>query len=412
MTAPRLRRALCGGALATAALLITLTCYPASRSAAIAKDNDNSVAAETIAGASAKQRIEKAEALEKANVDQLVQAFAALGDRKVKRGDDVSGDLEFLTEYVVSQPSRALRTMALDTGARLGQEAFATLIRTQADGEDRLRSALAAEALGMVGSAADVPRLLELARNPSVSIAVRACRAVARLGDKKDAETLMEIALDHEDPEVGDHAAWAAQDILKTQKAMLAKMKKLAGKDPGAPRALRYASLEAMLADHLEPFKWKPSLEAARELLLAAPAEVKINCRDAKRIARIEESLAWIKENLPGSHLIVRAAVASIEVPANPPDAHVDTENNLVGIPLSYTVQTPKQLAYHIVRAATVVYEKRIGHPFQAHRGWENAIFDSFDVCALAGLYNAGQGGLNRDQFLIEIISKRPWGGN
>jgi hypothetical protein len=407
--ASRAIRALRWGALATAALLISLT-GPGAHPSAAAKDAPRT--AEAIAGASAQERLDKATALEKENVDELVKAFAALGDRKVKRGDDVSPDLELLSEYVVSQRSRALRTMALDAGARLDQEAFAAQIRAKADGEDRLRSALAAEALGMVGGKEDVPRLLELARSPSISIAVRACRAVARIGSKRDAEALMEIALDHEDPEVGDHAAWAAQDILKTQKAMLGKMKKLVGKDAGAPRALRYSSLEAMLADHLEPFKWKASLEPARELLLEAATEITINCRDPKRRKRVEDTLAWIKENLPGSHLLVRAAIIGIDVPATPPDAHIDITKHTVGIPLSYTVQTPKQLAYHVVRAATVIYEKRIGHPFRAHRGWENAVFDSYDVCALAGLYNAGKGGINRDQFLVEILSKRPWGGN
>jgi hypothetical protein len=390
------------------AALLSIAILPPT---AYAKD-DPAAAAAALVGSNAQERLGKAEALEKSDVDALAKALAAMGERKVKRGEDVSADLDFLAEYVVVQKARGLRTLAVEAGSRLGGEAFAEKIRAKADGEDRLRSALAAEALGMCGGEDDVPRLLELANSPSVSIAVRACRAVARIGGKKDADRMIEIALDHAELEVSDHAAWAAQDLLKTQKAMLSKMKKMAGKDPAAPRALRYASLQAMLADHLKAFKWKPSFEEARELLTNAPAEIVVNCRDKKRRERIQESLDWLKENLPGHHLLVRASIASIDVPANPPDSHLDTKANIVGVPLSYTVQTPRQLAYHIVRAATVIYECRIGHPFQGHRGWENAVFDTFDVCELAGLYNAGKGGINRDQFLIEIISKRPWGGN
>lgn len=398
-------RLLRGAALVIAAAAV----LPAD---ALAKE-DPADAAEVLAAASPAERLKQAEELEGKDVDAVAAALIALGGRKVKKGDDVTPDLEFLAEYVVVQKGRALRLLAIDAGARLGQEAFAERLRAKADGEDRLRSALAAEALGMVGGKDDVPRLLELGRSTSISIAVRAVRSVARIGTKKDADALMEIALDHEDPEVGDHAAWASQDLLKTQKAMLGKMKKLIGKDPGAPRALRYASLEAMLQDHLEPFAWKDdALEKARELLGAAPREIVINCSDDDRRKRIQESVDWLKENLPVHHLLVRAAIASIDVPGPNPNDHLSTDKNLVCVPLSYTVQTPRQLAYHIVRAATVVFECRIGHPYVGHRGWENAIFDTYDVCEAAGLYSAGKGGLNRDQFLLEIISKRPWGGN
>ncbi len=413
LNAVRLRPAALQTALGTCALIVALlvAALAGPHASAVAKDTDADAAA-AIAGENTRARIALAKDLAKKDVAALVRAFDALGGRKVKRGEDVTPDLDFLAQYVVSQPARALRMMAIDAGARLDAEAFAARIRAMADGEDRLRSALAAEALGLTGSADDVPRLLELARSPSISVAVRACRAVARIGKKKDGEALIEIALDHDDPEVGDHATWAAQDLLKTQKAVLGKMKKLAGKDPAAPRALRHASLEAMLADHLKPFKWEPTLENARELLLAAPAEITINCRDAKRKKLIGETVAWIAENMPGAYLLVRASAESIDVPADPPAAHVDLEKRIIGVPLSYTSQTPKKLAYHIIRVATVLYEMRVGHPYRGHRGWENAIFDSYEVCGLAGLYGVGQGGMNRDRFLLEILSKRPWGGS
>ena len=42
------------------------------------------------------------------------------------------------------------------------------------------------------------------------------------------------------------------------------------------------------------------------------------------------------------------------------PNAHMDADNFAVGVPFSYAGgQSPRQLAYHILRVGTVLFEKR-----------------------------------------------------
>jgi hypothetical protein len=68
-------------------------------------------------------------------------------------------------------------------------------------------------------------------------------------------------------------------------------------------------------------------------------------------------------------------------------------------------------LAYHLGRSAGVLFQRRLGNPFIGHRGWELAIFDSYDLCAVAGLYDAGPGGLPRRMFVENIVKALPWDG-
>ncbi len=373
--------------------------------AALAED-----AAEVIDGDTPAARVEKAAALAKADPKRLTDAFAALGDRKFKK-NEADPHLDFVAAFAVQQKSRVLRLAALDAGARMNAEGLAIRLRPFADGENRLQTTLATEALGLVGGADEDRALLRtMINSPSASIAVRSCEALARIGEKEDAEAMLQTALTCENIEVADHATWAALDIYKKEKTLLGRLKKLAGKDDGGPVAIRRASIEAMLGDGAEPFKWGQDLAPLRKLLSEAPETIGINCSDSGRKEKLNAALAWIKEEMPGSYLLLRAAVISINWPGSPPDAHLDDKAFAICIPLSYTGQNERQLSYHLLRTGTVLFEKRIGHPYIGHRGWENAIFDTFDLCEIAGLYSAGR--INRDQFMDTIIPQRPWGGN
>ncbi len=370
--------------------------------------------AELLAGENVKARLARAEGLKKEQMSELVQALVAMSDRKLKKGVEYPEDLDFLAEFTVAETTRALRLLAIGAGQHLGAAGFAERLRALADGEQRGRSARAAEALGYVGGKADLPRLLELAASSSQSIAVFACEALAKLGDRKTTvDGLIKIALEHANPEVADHATWAALDLLKNRKALLKKLKKAAGKDEVL--GVRRGSLEAMLLDGAEPMEWDDDvLKNARDTILAAAATVPIETRDKKHRAKVESALAWLQENMPGALLVVRASTTRIEIPGKTePKAHVDLKESVVCVPLQYAgAQSGKQLAYHLLRVATVLFDKRIGNPYQGHRGWENAISDTYDLCRISGAYNAGRGGINRDAFLETILSKRPWGGN
>ncbi len=352
-------------------------------------------------------RIADARALEKSDVGALLTQFRELARAK-PAAEELPAHLDFLAEYVVTEPARALRLAALHAGAHLDAKGLAQRLVQRADGEDTARTCYAIEGLGYVGAGTDVPRLLELGRSPSTAIGVEAVEAVARLGGKKDVDALIEIALDHTSPEVADHAAWAAQDLVGKQKALLPKLKKAAGKT----RAARAGSIEAMLMDNKDAFTWRPNLDEAVELLAAAPATIEVRAADPAYEKLVRDSMQWLAENLPATELLVRAAAVRFEMPANPPDAHVDTQNLVVGIPLNYASQPPSKLAYHLARAGTVLFAKRIGEPFERHRGWENAIADSFDVCVAAKLYDAHTGAISREKFVSERLAQRPWGGN
>jgi hypothetical protein len=88
----------------------------------------------------------------------------------------------------------------------------------------------------------------------------------------------------------------------------------------------------------------------------------------------------------------------------------LDLQGNAVQVPLTWAVQPPHKIAYHLFGMSTVLWNARIDEPAKGHRGWETAIYDSYDLCAVARLYDAGPGGLSRPKFVADMIDKHPWG--
>ena len=105
--------------------------------------------------------------------------------------------------------------------------------------------------------------------------------------------------------------------------------------------------------------------------------------------------------------------IDAVRGPGERLDGHIDLENHVVQVPVSYAAaQHERQLSYHVARIAGVIFQDRIGDPSRGHRGWELGVFDTYDLCVLARLYDVGPGGLKRRDFIDTILEKRPWGGN
>src|SRR5262249_41904359 len=113
----------------------------------------------------------------------------------------------------------------------------------------------------------------------------------------------------------------------------------------------------------------------------------------------------------PGAELLVRAVAKRVDIPGQKrPDDWVDLDQSTIQIPLNRADWKPNQLALHFIWTATVLWEKRVGEPCKGHRGWLEPIFDSYDLCVVARIYDAGPGGLSRTNFVKDQMDKHPWG--
>lgn len=357
-----------------------------------------------LAGADANARIALARELKKKDAGALAKALSSLGASKTK-----DADRDFLVQYAFQENERGLRLVALEAASRLDRKAAAEWFKTRADGKEELPTVVCVESLGYLGTKDDVAPLLELIKSPNELIAVAAANAAARLGTSKDLQAIGENGLGHASDHVTDHTAWAVQDILKKPKLAVGWYEKYTKK--GDPRSVRASATVAMIEDNLaEPHDWGDSLKLAKETLLAAPAAIEIKTSNEEYKKNALAALDWLKKNLPGGELLVRASAKRIDIPGKQPDGFVDVNEEVVQVPLTWATQPPHKLAYHIFQMGTVLWQKRVGEPFKSHRGWEPAIFDAYDLCAIARLYDAGPGGLSRSNFMKDMVAKHPWG--
>lgn len=335
---------------------------------------------------------------------------AALADLSADRKDR-GGDLEFTVEYVTRETDRGMRFLALEAARRIDRKGAAERFRAKLAEKDSTRVTLAAEALGHVGSADDVPALLATMKGPSEMAASAAATALARVAGTKDVDAIVEAALGHSSDHVTDHGAWAVQDLLKKPKSAVERFQKVASKKSD-PRSIRAAATVAMLEDDLaEPFRWSDSLAMAHKLLTAVPDSVPVKGSSSDGVKSTQAAIAWLEQNLPAQARLFRAAVRQVNVPGASADSRLNPDADAVEVPLSEAFLEPKKLAYLLVQRAGVIFQKRILEPWKGHRGWEAPLFDAYDVCVVGKMYDAGPGGLTREMFLADRLAARPWGG-
>jgi hypothetical protein len=357
-------------------------------------------------GADAAARVAVAQKLARSDPAGLARALAAIGAAKTKEPTD----RDFLVQYAVAERSRCLRLAALEAVSHVDKKGAADWFRTKADGKDSIATVVSLEALGHLGTKDDVPFALELIKSTDEQIAIAASNVVARLGTSKDDDTLAQAGLAHPSEHVTDHCAWGVQDLLKKPKLAMAFFEKIASKKSD-PHAARAASTLAMLQGKAaDPQEWGDSLTRAKELLAAAPATLAVNTKNKEFEQSVRAGMDWLKQNMPAAELFVRAAAKGVDVPGKKPQDHVDLEAETVCVPMDRTAWPPPKMAFHLYWMATVLWEKRVGEPFKGHRGWETALYDVYDLCAIARLYDAGPGGLSRANFMKDQVEKRPWG--
>jgi hypothetical protein len=358
-----------------------------------------------LAGADAKARIALAQELKKKDPAALAKALLALGASKAK-----DADRDFLTQYAMQERDRIPRMCALDALSRLDKKAAAEWFKGKADGKEELPSVVALEALGLLGTKDDAAAAIELIKCPNELVAIAATNAAARLAASKDLEAIAENGLAHASDHVTDHAAWAVQDILKKSKLAVAYFEKFAGKK-GDPKSVRASSTVAMLQDKLaDPHDWGNSLEPVADLLAKVPATIEIKSVNEDYKKNVEKALDWLKQNMPAAEYLVRVSAKRIDIPGKVPGDFVDLTDDAVDIPLERGAWNPQRLAFHIYWMATILWQKRCGDPVKSHRGWEPALFDVYDLCVIARLYDAGPGGYSRANFMKDQVQKHPWG--
>lgn len=357
-----------------------------------------------LAGKDAATRIAIAQELKKKDVLELAKALSALGASKVK-----DADRDFLVQYVLQERDRALRLLAIEALSRLDRKGAADWFKARIDVKEELPTVISVESLGYLGTKDDVAPVLELIKSPNELIAVAATNTAARLGTSKDVDVIADYGLAHASDHVTDHAAWAVQDIKKKQKLAVDVFAKVASKKSD-PRSVRASATVAMLEDNLaEPHEWSDSLKAAKDAVFAAPAAVEIETKNAEYKTNALAALDWLKKNMPGAELLVRSAAKRIDMPGKQPDGFVDLSEDVIQVPATFSILPPHKLAFHFLEMGTVLWQKRVGEPAKAHRGWEPALFDAFDLCVIARLYDAGRG-LSRSNFMKDQVAKHPWG--
>ena len=86
-------------------------------------------------------------------------------------------------------------------------------------------------------------------------------------------------------------------------------------------------------------------------------------------------------------------------------------KQSLLGDAISHAVLPPHKIPYMIRIPAGPLWRARLGEPSRDHRGWEQGIFDVYDIAVVAKLANAGPGGISRERFVLDVLPSRPWGG-
>lgn len=358
-------------------------------------------------GGDVKALLDKAAEMKSKEARALGAALTALGEPAKDHG----ADLEFLVRYVLSETARAPRLLALESAQRIDAPgAAAAFLKAAQTDKDPIRVALALEAVGSVGTHDDVPSLLELVKSPNELTATAAADALARLGNSKDVEAILDAGLTHENSHVTDHTAWAVQDIVQKPKVAVEKYQKIASKKKD-PRNVRAEATAALLLDKsADPHKWVPGFAAIRKALQDAPAAPAVRGSNPEHVAKVQAAVDWIKEKLPAEYWLLCASVSLIEPSAETNETMPDFDRDAIVVKLSDAVLPPNKLAYTLQMQAGVLWRKRIGEPYKSHRGWEPAIFDLYDLCVVGRMWDAGPGGLSREKFVAMMLGKKPWG--
>ncbi|MCE9637428.1 MAG: hypothetical protein K8T90_17120 [Planctomycetes bacterium] len=367
-------------------------------------------------GGDVKTLLDKAASMKAKDVRELGRALIALGEPAPKGTDPATraGDVDFLVEYAVRETSRPLRVLAVESAQRIDAPGSAAAFAKKTEGEkDVSRLAFALEALALIGTKDQIPVALGLLKSPSEMVACGAADVLARIGTSKETDQVMDLGLTHAESHVTDHTAWAVQDIVKAQKTALERYQKVAAKKSD-PRAIRADATAAMLADKAaDPWKWTPIFESARKALLAAPATVAVK-GEGKNAEGVKAAVEWMKAKMPAEHWLMCASVSSFVVDGKSTDTKPNFDDSSIEVKLFDAAMgsgAPHKLAYLLQRQAVVLWRKKVGEPWKGHRGWEAGIFDSYDLCVIGRMYDAGPAGLTRERFVAQILSGRPWGG-
>ncbi len=351
-------------------------------------------------------RVKAATSLAKVDPESLGDALLAVA--KAKRPEDVP----FLVDLALKTDVRHLRTLAVHAAWRAGPEAALAAFRERTAGDDLKASLRAVEALGLVAAAqkdrSAQARLLEILRGPKEALAVEACRAIARSGDKSLGGEVADAVSTVGDEHVRKHAVWTLQDLIgkKNAQARLASMKFRPG-DPGK----RAGEGEQIVLDEEEKeFAWDPAALSKvpawweKQRPKGLKPEIAIGDKDMRE--RIQAFLEFLAKKAPAWDHFARSSFAKIQLRTGADRVLVDPEKGVLMFPVNEILQVNQDWkgGYLLARDACMVFQAALGEPHLAHRGWEPAYVEMhsyyLNIRETAGEFW---------KFVTEAVAKKPW---
>ena len=127
----------------------------------------------------------------------------------------------------------------------------------------------------------------------------------------------------------------------------------------------------------------------------------------------MDESLAWIRDNMLAGWLMFRSVVKKVSSPGLNSDGWLDLKRAELSVPLSFLAKSkePRKVAYNLFRLGVLVFQDKIGEPADEARGWFPAIFDEYDLCVIAKLESCSPSGVQREPYVRNVIARAPWSG-
>jgi HEAT repeat protein len=360
-------------------------------------------------------------------IDELQAVFSTPGDAdaRVKAGMDLAkrdpdalatavdalmkaanpGDADILVMVAVQTKVRHIRLLLAWAASTFKDEATAAFL-DKIDNDYPDRSIRAVECLGFIGDHVAYERIVGLLRNQNELIAIQAARALARIGQPKDASALATTTLEVDNGHVRLHLTWAVQDILKSKKKALGAFGKFMGKR--GTIGFRAKEAVAMLEDELCPVeKYNVKFAEVRKFFtprggvkvppIRAPEEQK---------AKLLEGFEGLKRNSPGWYHFVCTAIDSIEVSGSL--ELFDFNKHTVKVRFADLIKWDRSelVEYYLIRFAGIMFLGRMGDPKEGHRGWEEGMMDGWiyamDHTKIAVIEDPVE-------FMKERIKARPW---
>jgi len=341
-------------------------------------------------------RLDRAREMRLRDPAAYARALAGLDERE---------DLPFLAALVPREPHRAFRLLAVDAASRADAEEAAGLFLEGARGTGAaIRRVRAAGAVGILGEPEHVEPLLELVRAAPELVAVAAADAVARLGRRKDAEAVLDAALDAANDHPALHAALAGADLLGSRRKAVSLLRRSAGEGrkeaaDGMARRMERAG------EGRRDGKGSPAL--LRRALPRARDEIRVSALNPEMDRWVRAGIRWLGDESPADAWLLRLTFDRISAPGPGVETAADHGRRRLVLSAEDAALRPPRLGLLLHRQAVLALRRLVGEPHEGHRGHGAAIRDGYELAVRAR--SARDPRPTREEHLAGELRLRPW---